>query len=364
MIKELTQKEAKKLRDRVLKRFREGHLNGTGFRITQYKDAYKSLAEDIAKVVEGAEVSVSTHRLRKFFYYSDPDVCPEDKLEKPSFGDDFIKAISEYVNKGTRSYLSYSKVAVVLVLVILAIITWQVYSPSKGWEEPFDDLSLEGLSKRGWQILDYDSLAFSNQHKQGCLTAFTYPGGYWVKKDSGEIPFIKNMIVKRMGLENCIVTSRIIDSFNPNQNWQGAGVCLFDSELSYENNLSVFFCYAKHELGGDSIEHWQKIQIVLLKDGKASEKSIFSHLMNNNIQTINEVEFELEIRNRHISVGFRTDANWNSSSIEKFELNLPFSIAFVGVGAAQGHTDHEFHPLNADTIPAFFDYVKIESLDD
>lgn len=252
--------------------------------------------------------------------------------------------------------------AALLLLLAIAVATWQWFNRPKYWEEPFDDVSVEGLKSRGWEILDYDSVAFSRQERPGCLTAYTYPGGYWVKKDSGETPMIKNMVVKRIGFQNCTITSRLVGAFDPNQNWQGAGVCIYGSSLSFDDNLSVFFSYEKYTGNEDSVKHYQKVQAMLLVNGKCWEKPWHIRLMNIDPHPFKEVEFELEVRKKHLSIGFRTDANWRSASLEKLELDLPFSPAYVGLGASQGHTDSFGKPLGADTIPAFFDYLKVEPL--
>jgi hypothetical protein len=252
--------------------------------------------------------------------------------------------------------------AALLLFLAIAVAMWQWFEQPRKWEEPFNDVSVEGLKSRGWEILDYDSEAFSKQLMKGCLTLHTYPGGYWVKKDSGEVPMVKNMVVKKIGLKNCIITSRLVGTFDPNQNWQAAGICIFDPSLSFDNNLSVFFAYDKYRVNEDSFRQYQKVQISLLIDGKCWEKTWHVRLVDNNPYPIKEVEFEVEVRKKHVSVGYRTDGIWRSASLEKLELDLPFSPAYVGAGACQGHTDSLGNPLGADTIPAFFDYLKVEPL--
>lgn len=97
MIKTLTHEEAKKLREQVLTRFCESPGNGAGVKITSYKGNYKPLAEHIAQVVPHSAASVTVTRLRKFFYDTNPDLRPADKLQAPSFGDDFVRALRLYV---------------------------------------------------------------------------------------------------------------------------------------------------------------------------------------------------------------------------------------------------------------------------
>ncbi|MBX2892530.1 MAG: hypothetical protein KF734_16505 [Saprospiraceae bacterium] len=67
MIKELTYEEAGRLRELVKNRFLQSPFNGAGFRVSQHKDSYRPLANDIIRAVPGSEASVTTNRLRKFF---------------------------------------------------------------------------------------------------------------------------------------------------------------------------------------------------------------------------------------------------------------------------------------------------------
>ncbi len=227
MIKKLTYGEAGRLRKLVKNRFLCGAFNGAGFKISQHKASYQPLADDIAQAVPGTETSVTTNRLRKFFYYTDPELCAPDKLEKPSFGDDFIQALFRYVEsaplpattgnvepavaeisgasqmQATVPSLKFLfrkwgwRIAVILLMLLIALITWQQINRPGYWTEEFNSVSVDSLKSRGWEILDYDSVAFHKQLKPGSLTLYTYPGGFWVKKDSGEVPMIKNLVLKK-----------------------------------------------------------------------------------------------------------------------------------------------------------------------
>lgn len=372
MIKELTPGEATVLRERIKKRYAESPFNGAGFRITQYKEAYQGLADDIARAVPGAAASVTTHRLRKLFYYSDPVVCAADKLEKPSFGDDFVRALREYAADDKpappvpldqtkppgRKWQVYAWPVLFLLLAALAgLLFWP--GSEEYWTEDFNSVSIDSLSSRDWEILDYDAAAFSRQLKPGYWTAFTYPGGYWVKKDSGEVPMIKNMLVRRLKSDECVILARLKD-FDPYQNWQGAGICLYGPKRSLDDNLTVFFVFARHPISPDSVEHVQKVQAVLLVNGKPREHNWMVRVRNNIAQPpVEEIEFELVVSQKQVSIFFRTDASWRSSFLDPVKLELPFAPAYVGLGASQGFTDFYGKALGADTIPAFFDYVRV-----
>lgn len=245
MIKELTYEEAARLQELVKNRFLQSPFNAAGFRVSQHKDSYRHLADDIIRVVPGTEASVTTNRLRKLFYYTNPEICEESKLQKPSFGDDFIQALFKYIKEEPQSQPIIPKLrqfsrkwlwrgAALLLLLTIFITPWQWLDQPKYWEENFDDVSLEGLKSRGWEILDYDPRAFSKQKKPGCLTLYTYPGDYWVKEN--ETPIIKNLLVKQLCFDHCIITTRLL-GFNPYQNAQQAGIFLFGPDIDKKITL-------------------------------------------------------------------------------------------------------------------------------
>lgn len=377
MIKQLTPDEAARLRKLVRDRFLQSPFNGSGFRVTQYKKSYQPLADNIHRSVAGVEASVTTYRLRKFFYYTDPDVCDESKLEKPSFGDDFIEALLKYIEEvpvgiPPKSTFRYRKrlwqVSTLLLCSVITVAGWRwMTEPPKYWEESFDDVSIKGLKSRGFKFLDYDSAAFSRQMKPGQLTLFTYPGDYWVKWDSGEVPVIKNMLVKRLECNHCVLSTEITKNFNPSQNWQQAGVFLFGPEIDPKNNVRITFCYDEGR-GYESLLHGiyakkvQKIMVVLLRNGLPEEKTQVVRLPEVEID-LQELYLFVNIDRRKIMISFRYGNTWNALHQDSnIEMELPFVPAYVGLGAFQGFTDERGKPLGADTIPVFFDYLKVEPL--
>lgn len=381
MIKELTPLEANQLRERIRKRFLGSPFNGAGFRVSQYKKSYQPLADDILQAVgdKTSAASVTTNRLRKLFYYTDPAICDPDKLERPSFGDDFVQALFRYIESesgdGTRISAS-SKTArrwlgpagVILLLVLLAACwvwmeNWPVY-----WEEPFDDVRPAGLRSRGFELIDYDSVAFGRQPQPGCLTLYTYPGDYWTDPDRNEKPFIKNLVVKRLGSEQCVVSAGLTNHFNPFMNWQQAGIFLLGPTLDRRNCLRITFVY-DFSLGNsfqykDYTAHstW-KYQTVLMQNGVPYEQPpVFMGSPELIPLAAKRTAFSIRIDHRKVQVSYLAGPDGLVFQNQVQEIELPFQPAYVGLAAFQGFTDTKGQPLNADTIPACFDYLKTEPL--
>lgn len=116
---------------------------------------YGDLVEDMqAYLSDEKSSSISTKRMRKLFYYTDPDLCDESKLQKPNFGVDFLDACYCYIFQENTTRSDYLRRKVQL------------------------DLSVQVDSRENNQISDY--LSFLGQKQvEGIaflasgLTAFT-----------------------------------------------------------------------------------------------------------------------------------------------------------------------------------------------
>lgn len=111
-VKTLTQDHLNFLRTHVRMVF-ESRCPGEVLKETTFKGAYDDLRDDIIKEVSDMAPSVSTQRLRKLFYYTNPAVCPEKQLETPAFGKDFLDAIECYAKAGYE--IPHSAETIVLI---------------------------------------------------------------------------------------------------------------------------------------------------------------------------------------------------------------------------------------------------------
>lgn len=380
MIKELTYKEAQLLRQQVLLRFRQGPFQGAGIRVSQYKKSYEPLAADIASIVKNGQVSVTPHRLRKLFYYTDPNVCEPDKLEKPSFGVDFIEAIFEYLRerdapaavaqtvlvppprRRSKRLLWFGAALSLLCAIFIGSVLYRALP--EPWSDEFDSAAPDSLCHRGWLVLDGDSVALSRQLKPGFLTLYTYPGDFWVKDN--EVPFIKNLLVRKLPGGDLRIKFRLV-GFDPEQNWQQAGAILLNEQLDRYNFFRASFGFDRqkfkgYQAGARMTDRVQKLQSIISHEGVIEEISVnlrapeFDPLLN-------EVGVLMDIKGKDLTISLWHGNEWSSIEIGyKREFKLRFAPAYVGLYACQGQTNEERLPLNADTIPAFFDYIRVEAL--
>jgi hypothetical protein len=388
MIKELTLEEAAQLRELVKNRFQQGHFNGSGFRITQYKEAYQALADDIQHSVKGDAASISTHRLRKLFFYTDPAICPGERLEKPSFGDDFIRVLFVYVatlpdivkngepkpqeprvqiseifqpKEQTTKVLSskwvWRTIAIVL-FIILSWMGWKYLEQPAYWTEEFNSVSVDSLKSRGWEILDYDSVAFSKQLKPGCFTAYTLRGDYWYTQPDS--PIITNLLLKEINSKSAKITLKI-DDFNPTQEFQQAGIVLLDKNRNKEHNIRI----TVNSCSSGPRFH-QAIQIVKRENGTAYETPTFiiwswDTPAPPDSSFISPIWIQIQCEKNKFHFYYHFGEEYASfRAVNTIDFN--FEPAFVAIGAFRGIRNSKRDLNNSESIPAFFDYLKVEPM--
>ena len=370
-IRNLTQEEAVLLRLRVRQRFLRNSATGNGFRPNSFKGAYENLRDDISRKVQGAASSVSLTRLRKLYYYTDPAVCPVEKLEKPSFGRDFIDALEQYVkdepipapaappagNKWITRKLGLSSI----ILVIITGLVFQLLKPKnpKNWREDFTVTLADSLHARGFEWLDFDAEWWSRQSKDSFLTLYTHPGDYWVKP--GEERVIKNMLYKKIS-GNCFTITVKIDHFNPSQNGQHFDVFLFDERLSRETHLRAGMSYWQTSADDPGVQYtttdYQEM-------GNVTQLGYF-HVRNpaDKGQKINTLWLKIKYKNNEISVYQKLNYEWNlwGQCTQPSKLNI--QPAFIGLAAFQGWTNDDGSPRAAPPIPVVIDFLEVEYCDD
>lgn len=369
MIKELTTEEAAYLRERVKNRFSQSPFNGAGFRITQYKEAYQALAGDIARAVPDAAASVTTHRLRKLFYYSDPDVCASDKQEKPSFGDDFVRALRTYAGEektlpapmpDIRRPLSRKWVwlAVLFVVALSALIlAGRKNRLPKYWKEDFGSTHPDSLKRNGWAIEDFDAAAFSKQLQPKHLTLYTLRGDYWYTPP--DTPVISNLLFKKLSGESGKITFKLVN-FNPTQNFQQAGLILLNENRDRSHNIRATFAACE-----TCIPALQSIQMVKMENGTAYEKRypLISWSDEPPAEApLQELWIQVQYEKGKFRIFYHTGEEFASfGEVGNFDFN--FQPRYVGIAAFRG-IRNSFRVLNDSAeIPAFFEYVKFEPLD-
>ncbi|MEM6347146.1 MAG: hypothetical protein AAF927_24870 [Bacteroidota bacterium] len=97
--------EAALLRHAIEDRFLRECPHVQQLKKNSYKESYRDLSQHLASVVPSHKNEFSTTRLRKLFYYSDPNKTKAEVI--PSFGEMFLEGCYEYISEGTHTRESY-----------------------------------------------------------------------------------------------------------------------------------------------------------------------------------------------------------------------------------------------------------------
>ncbi|NUQ22447.1 MAG: hypothetical protein HUU34_00725 [Saprospiraceae bacterium] len=371
----LSPPELQSLRERLRFRFRERQPLGKEIEAKTYLGAYEALQEDMTAALPNVDVaSLSLNRFRKLFYYTDPDICPPDQLERPSFGKDFLHILEKYIAgeaasnvQPARSNLLSGRILALLgVLVCLIAGSAIIQNTSKTtryWREDFTSTHPDSMTARGWEISNYDSSYWHQQHDTGVLTLYTLAGDYWVKPNEKRV--ITNLVSKAIQGENLEITCKIVN-FQPYQLHQQAGLILFDRHKDRKHHIRFNFSFAIYDINESegSLGSLEFIVIDIKKNGDIFPsaypvKSLFA----DNLKYPASLNYiKLIIKGNLCRVYIKQDYDW-SGFILYHETTLDFTPAYIALAAFHGWTFDDGSPKCADAIPAAFDWVEVKDPD-
>lgn len=340
---------------------------------TTYKEAYEELRDDILRVAPDAHQSVSLIRLRKLFYYTDSSVCDPAQLENASFGKDFLDALYLYAGPAGKPPIppplpsNRWRTAAFILLALASLSLWRVFdTPAPAsWEEHFEDTDLARLESNDWEILDFDTALWRRQPRPGMLALYTAPGDYWVKP--GEPRRVANLLLRELPGPNTDISTRLVD-FYPLQNHQQAGFFLLNKDKSRLQYLRVTYGFGGPLQGKgnatarDSIPGTLGISLVAgHPDGDVIQHPFpfYGVSAGPHDPVFDTVYLRLALRQKKCSVYYKNGYSWGQYHLIT-AADLDFKPAYVGLTAFQGWTNDDRTPKGADTIPAFFDWVKVE----
>ena len=347
-----------------------------------YLPNYQDIKNDMHHHLPEAKSSISENRLRKLFYYTDPEMVPEGALQAPNFGIDFLDACYLYVTNGqfvrnefrrqSPTNLNTAKKRhwpwwqVTLFFVFVSGGIWLL--TSKAWlatnqdglpvRESFNEVTPEMLMHRGWTIQDPDTTWLNMQFRTECFTLYTLPGSFWVKPQ--EPISVPNTLLYKLpsgaaGVRACF------DAFVPDQNWQSTGMVLFNAELDREDLVYMSFGYA-----GSLKEAGQSpwvISATRLRRG-VPDMPFFTKLVQ--IEQNSGDKIRLDLSWTHDEIRFYSGVNESAGFSQEWDpfmkigaMGKPFEPAYVGLFACQGWTNDDLRPLQADTIPVYLNWVEI-----
>jgi len=333
------------------------------FQPVTYLGAYEDLRTHILSKctdVPGAEASISLHRLRKLFYYTDPVYCPKDKLEPLSFGDDFITLITGFKATGNSDEIPLSKANLPIsqkrnyilfsALLVIAVTGFLVYQYSFKapyfFRDDFHSNSVEELRIRGWDIIDFDSSLFYPQDS-GVLTLKSARGDYWVRP--GDTPYILNAVYRELP-KGCFEVTTRFNFHNSLERYQQCGIVLLDQHKTRNHNIRITYAQSEGPRGyqiikrdhGEATQQWHEE----ISRSDTTDYPIFIKILRSN----NEYKFYAHLNEE--------DAAFYSVG----NITFDFIPAYIALIAFNGYRNLENGPLNtAGSIPARFDWVRVQN---
>lgn len=363
-IRSLTEDEAGHLRSSLLKAFRERF--GRVFIPVTYLGAYEDLREMILSVLSGepdAASSVSLHRLRKLFYYTDPSFCPSGQLETFSFGDDFISLLEKFCQEKTTmtkeeavikpmAHLPVwgSRRMVYLVstilIVLLTYLSYRFYPrPHYSFRDDFQFNSVEELKKRGWDFIDFDSSLFYPQDT-GVLTLRSSRGDYWVRP--GDTPYILNAVYRELP-KGCFEVTTKFTFPNSLERYQQCGIVLLDLQKTRNHNIRITYAQSDGPRGYQIIKRFR---------GEATQQ------WHEEISRDDTTDYNIFFKIHHLRNEYSFFAHLNEEDAAFYSVgNMTFDFipVYVVLVAFNGYRNSADGPLNtAGSIPAKFDWVRVE----
>lgn len=382
MLINIKQNELQFIRQKIHERINGQNGYEYSLKINAYLPNYEELKRAIMSSVPDFALSVSTGRLRKLFYYTDPTVCQPDQLLSPRFAEDFLNACYLYISGGVHDRASFLRkyslpissldspksiskmywlIAVILGgIIILFLFRRSFFHPSRSFgpyfEEHFDQVDWDSLQGKGWEIWNSTSDFPLSQDNPGFFCLPTLPA--MQKENQDHNLLVQNLLVRQIDCECCIV--EVWMEFSPKKNWQQAGILLIkENEYPVEyKSISVHFSdfYVKSNLNlSDSTFFF--VNNINEDYMSVSEWTPMHSIGPSAYQKFQDRLFiRLVIRNNQIKVvGFKNEKH----AVGLQDIPYPFQPKYLGLFAMQGQTTN--NTVKADSTPAnaYFDYVKV-----
>ena len=363
----LSIEEAQELRIHLLQGYK--WETGKDYTPVTYLGAYNDLRGFILSRLQDKpeiEASISVHRLRKLFYYTDPAYCQVDKLEVPSFGEDFILPIKKIILQNRlvfespppiqeqfktrkKNFIAASR------LICLALLTYlylDIFQKPFSIRDDFQNNSVEALKRRGWDIMDFDSSLFYPQDT-GVLTLRSSLGGYW--QQPGDSPKINNVVLKELPKMNCFDVISKFTFKHTYEEWQQCTIYFLDKKKSKINTIWISYAFQGHS-NEDTSRYVSILQIIKMVNGEPMENS--QPIFFNKDTTTRNLYMKIN-KTKDIYTFYFHQGEEYTSFAQLAEIPFLFKPKYVALAAFNGNRLTKNGPLiTASSIPAKFDWIK------
>lgn len=356
------------------------HVNS--FNPNTYLGNYDELIQSMKEKVPEYKAEFSAKRLVKLFYSTNSEKTAQ--LEVATFGNRFIDGCYLYFTEGVQTRADYFNkkeieiqptvntdfnkrkaivIGIILILVtaLSSILIKASVKTSAPFEDEFEDVTLEGMKKRGWEVWNYNDSLFKKQPTKGYFSAYTTQGDIWVK--STEKQHLDNFIYQKINFD-CFEVMTLIDNFKPQDENQQAGLVLFKEPNNFDEYIRLTIVYALIDKKLSTIYvtliYWRNhipiFKSISIQEGKKDSFFVYKYLPVGLYIGCQKGKFSFKMS--IINKGNAFFDIWQDMP----QLPFPFQPKYVGLAAFRGISFLDTLPNNNPTIPAPFDYLKINPI--
>lgn len=262
---------------------------------------------------------------------------------------------------GKRLILMIASIA--LIIIIPAIIFHSKKNQTDSFTENFNSNSEDSLIRHGWIIKSVDSARWKRRsEKPGHLALFTLRGDNW--KTEGNVAHISNLIMRRIRSE-CFTVEIHLTGFMPRQNWQQAGILLFEDSTFKGKMIRLSISY------NDFFGGYQKPPEIIIQavssdeSGNQSKPEEIAHFVLFSIEADKKALVRENLETSALKIeksGDQFRFLFTSGPMESFAFKeitskkISIHPKFIGVFAIQGWTD------GPDIMPVYFDSFIFSSI--
>ena len=356
------------------------HINS--FNPNTYLGNYDELIQSMKERVPKYEAEFSAKRLVKLFYSTNLEKIPNPDI--PTFGSRFIDGCYLYITEGVQTRADYfinqkiklqpatsiqsikrKAILISIIFILIATLSYVLIKASIKTPLPFvdefDDVTFEGMKKRGWRIWNYNDTLFKKQPTKGYFSSYTTQGDIWVK--STEKQHLDNFIYQKIDFD-CFEVITLIDHFKPQHEYQQAGLVLFREPNNFDEHIRLTIEYVPTNEMLSSIHvdmiYWRNhipiMRTVRLQEGKRDSSFVYKNLPVGLYVSCQKGKFSIKMSRNNKGDPFFDI--WQDMPLFPF----PFQPKYVGLTAFRGISFNDTLPNNNPTIPAPFDYLKINPI--
>lgn len=372
------------LRKEIERRFVSTREPSAVLKRNAYLPNYRELREKMAEAAPEYQGAISARRLRKLFYYTDPEVCAKGQLTKARFNRNFLDACYLYATEGAFTRASFLRerlfpteetpppsflvrpsylIAALLLASLTILVLALTILPKRAANETFfiqdfEETAWEKLAEAGWEVWNPSENFPFPQDRPGWFALPTLPARQ--KARPRDVLLAQNLLVHPIQCDCCFL--EVWMDFVPEKNWQQAGLLLIEEQeddrpyqlfskvyidyLETENPLmmdSAFFFTASFKQDFIKRPYLESMKQISLDGEGFSEhpKRLF---------------FRVEIDNDNITIWAAKKEKHLTLPIRSYYHARPRYLALFAI---HGQTSNNQVKGDSAMVNAYFDYVKV-----